>query len=182
MFSMAATTRTRFSILLGHESRYPAQVAYWLAHELGHIVLGHLSSSRAILDMDDPAKAGEGDDEERAADEFAMQLLTGVPQLEITASLENFTARELAVAATEAAPGLAIDPGILALCIGHGSGRWRQVFGALKIMSGDAPTRRPSSPQPKVGTLINQVAFRQLDWSSMSTDSIEYLQAVLTVG
>jgi hypothetical protein len=55
--------------------------AYWLfdlAHELGHIALGHVHDE-GLVDVDalSPAEVARGDDQERAANEYALELLLG---------------------------------------------------------------------------------------------------------
>jgi transcriptional regulator with XRE-family HTH domain len=58
-----------------------AQWIFWLfdlAHELAHIALGHLRNE-AVVDVDSPWKGG-GDEEEQAANEYAIHLLIGDSQ------------------------------------------------------------------------------------------------------
>src|SRR5690606_19629689 len=65
MCAMAVRVQDRFAILLAKESRFLPQVAYYVAHELGHIALGHLSSNPVMVDMEDPLKEQyRGDSEE----------------------------------------------------------------------------------------------------------------------
>jgi hypothetical protein len=104
MHAMVVKNNDRFAILLGRDATYPAPIAFTLAHEIGHIALRHLEGSDAVVDMEDPAQAEAADDEERAADGFALQLLTGDPRPQIETSIENFTAAQLASAALVAGP------------------------------------------------------------------------------
>lgn len=122
--------------------------------------------------MADPSKINNSDHEDNEADRFALELLTGTSEFDVQASTTSFNATQLADAATVAARGLNIDPAILALCLGHRSGRWRQAFGALKILEGTGPS---------VGAAINQIAGQQIDWSAVPSDAADYLRAVLGV-
>jgi Zn-dependent peptidase ImmA (M78 family) len=79
MSAMTVEVGTRSAILLGKDSLYPAHVAFYLAHEVGHIALGHIQPGSMVIDLDrtdlaDPAV----DAEEAAADAFALELLTGL--------------------------------------------------------------------------------------------------------
>jgi hypothetical protein len=159
-----------YAILLGRESRFPAQVAYILAHELGHVALRHVVDTPALMDVEDPLKSPAVDEEEVAADRFALELLTGHQQLDISANVETFSARQLADAALRQASQEAIEPGILALCLGHATGKWRQAFGALKIIP---------PGEVDVTTELNGIARDQLGWSSLPFEARDYLNTVM---
>ena len=168
MHSVAARLGERFAILIGHESQFPSQVAFWIAHELGHIANGHLDDSAAVVDVEDPLGSHDRDSEEEAADEYALELLTGSSRPSFESSVADYTATELAIAAQRIADERAVDPGVVALGMGHADGAWQQAIGALKIL-GEVPA----------GDLINTVAAQQLDWSAMGTDSGPFLKTVL---
>jgi hypothetical protein len=172
MHALTARLVDRFAILVGRESSFPAQIAYFIAHEIGHIMLGHIERGGAILEFGDPIKANHPDDEEAAADRYALELLTGDPDGEVVANISRFTATQLAVAASNASTMVKVDPGILALCLAHATGRWRQGYGALRLIS-------PESVN--VGELLNQLAVTQLDLDLLTLDGQDYLQEVLNV-
>ena len=134
MHAMTVRVGDRYAILLGFDSKYYARVSYIIAHEIGHILLGHLAQDNSLLEIDDPIKSEDPDDEEVSADRLALLLLTGSENLNITSNVASYTATQLAAAAITAAEPQQIDPGVLALCLGHATGRWRQSFGALKII------------------------------------------------
>lgn len=169
----AATARVgdRHAILIGRRSSFPAQVAYYVAHEIGHIALGHSRSSAAVLDIDDPLRAIDADDDERAANRYALELLTGSSDPTIEASVENFTAQSLADAALQEGQAHRIDPGVLALCMGHRSGRWPQVFKALRRMMGGG--------EPDVSGELNRLARGQFDWDAIPVDTQDFLDTVM---
>jgi len=173
MQAMTVKVKGRYAILLGYESAYYARVAYILAHEIGHILLGHLENSDSLLDIDDPLRANDLDAEELEAERAAFVLLTGRDNPQVLADTQSYTATRLAGAAITAADQVQIEPGILALCLGHATGKWPQTFGALKILS------RGGQP---VGDQINQLAANQFSWQELSPANREYLAQVIGFG
>ncbi|WP_405919713.1 ImmA/IrrE family metallo-endopeptidase [Streptomyces longwoodensis] len=170
MHAMTVQVDGRYAVLLGLETKYPAKAAYIIAHEIGHIALGHLGTSGALMEMGDPMVAEDSDDEEIAADRFALELLTGSEHPEILPDNLSYSSRQLAVAAIQASSEQRIDPGVIALCLGHATNLWDRSFGALKII--------PPGEQ-QVARQINEVAFQQLDWDALSYSSQEYLSRVM---
>jgi hypothetical protein len=169
MQAIAVRVGERYAVLIGRESKFHAQVAYILAHEIGHIVLDHVSGIAALLDVDDPLKLETSDEEEQSADRFALELLTGDPEPRVEATVERFSARQLAEAALRTGPYERVEPGVLALCLAHATGRWRQGFGALKLIP---------PGEEDVGSQINDLALAQLDLESLPLDGREYLHKV----
>lgn len=170
MAAMAVKITGRPVILLGQDSDYPAKIAYYIAHELGHISHGHANDVNAIVDLNDPLLNRTDDQEEKIADEYALELLTGNPKTSVSTETKKFTARQLAESVLKAAESLRVEPGTLALCFGHSTGRWSQVQSAMKIIY--------KTPQP-VWEQVNRVASTQLDWESLSDDMGAYLVAVM---
>lgn len=94
---LACVVDQRPVILLGHKHDEPGRVAFWLAHEVGHIVSGDCSPERLVLDQEDEP-AAPTDLIEQRADAYAGRLLVAddeVPAVEAT------TFRELATRAVE---------------------------------------------------------------------------------
>lgn len=173
MHAMSSAVGERAAVLLARADSYFAPFAFTLAHELGHIMLGHLSGGESIVDVEDPFRSPDRDDvEEVAADAFALELLTGQPAPTVVTTGSEFNATQLADAVTRQGPDLGIDPGVLAMCAGHTTGRWEQAYGALKILQSGARD---------VPNAINNVARRELDWSAMSADSQEYLETIMAL-
>jgi hypothetical protein len=52
MAAMAVRLADRCAILLGKDSMYPANISFFVAHELGHVALQHLEPGRAIVDLE----------------------------------------------------------------------------------------------------------------------------------
>ncbi len=96
MHAMAVKVAGRHAILLGRDAHYPAPVAFTLAHEIGHVMLGHITSSSAIIDVGDPLGPSQGDVEEDEADRYALELLLGTSRPDIQTNTPRFNSTELA--------------------------------------------------------------------------------------
>lgn len=188
MAAMTVRAAGRPYVLLAKDASYPAVIAFYLAHEIGHIALGHVEDGGAVVDMDVAGAAGDdgGDDEdavavpvaddeeEAAADEYALELLTGqtrpvvLPQREGVAS-----ARELARTASSASEQLGIEPGTLALLFGYSTGDWA---------TANASMRRIYSRPAPVWQMVNAIAADQLRLSDARGDAVTFLRAVLGQG
>ena len=169
----------RHVILVARESGPDAQYMFHVAHELGHIALGHLQDATAIVDADpsDPANQADelvDDEEERAADAYAQALLSGNPNFEVVPSNgPGFgTARELAQRAMQAGPQLGIDPGHIVMTYGYTTGAWPTAMAAVKLL--------PQQPE-RPGSLVNKVLWGQISPTDIDPSSLAYLEAVAPV-
>jgi hypothetical protein len=175
MHAMTARAGQRYALMLGREASYISAVAFTIAHEMGHIFLGHLEHSRSVVEVEDPLTSGHARNspEELGADAFALSVLTGTAEPEVYADSERFTATQLADSCLRNGRELRIEPGVLALCLAHSTGKWEQAFGALKIMQG-APV--------DVGSEINRLARRELALEEAPSDAAHYIENVLGLG
>jgi hypothetical protein len=169
MRAMVVESGGRHAILLGRDANYPAPVAFTLSHEIGHAAEGHTGAGKSIVDVGEPTFAGD-DAEERAADAFGLELLTGSPRPEITTNIDNFSARSLAEACIQAGPRRGIDPGTLALCVGYLRGDWIAANAALRFIY--------ARPAP-VWRSVNRLAAQQLHWELLGDDAARYLRLLL---
>ncbi len=170
MHAMVVAEAMAGAIMLGRDASYPASAAFTLAHEIGHLALGHVSSGGALIDVEDPVAAMDRDREELEADAYALTLLTGSPQPDIDMGLATYNAPSLAAAVLRAGPGLGIEPGTLALCIGHQQRNWPVVMTALKFIYGK-PTR--------LWKAVNGLANREMDWGLMGSDEQDFVRKLL---
>jgi Zn-dependent peptidase ImmA (M78 family) len=170
MHAMVVRHEGRHAILMARSARYSAQVAFTLAHEVGHAALGHLAQAPALVDMEDPASHGSEDEQELEADRFALALLTGRPEPNIQIEGARLTVRGLAKAAATAGPAHRIEPGTLALCVGYQQKEWKAAIGALRVLEPE-----PADPGP----LINRIAADQLEWDALGDDAADWLRTVL---
>lgn len=170
MHAMVVGVDGRFAILLGRDAAYPAPVAFTLAHELGHVMMGHLANAPALIDLEDPALARDGDEQEVEADQFALTLLTGSPEPDIRTNIDHFNAPTLAAAVLRAAVEYAVEPGTLALCLAHGRGLWPVAMSALGFIYGE---RKPAWRE------VNGIADGELDWNLLGDEAAHYLRNVM---
>jgi hypothetical protein len=170
MAAMVVSTENRNAILLGKDSDYPAHVAFYLAHELGHVALGHIKTGNVLVDLDSVLKAPTDDAEEMQADQFALELLTGQAQPLVLPYARRYTAAQLARDAIQAAVQHRIEPGTLALCFGYSTGDWATVNAAMRDIY--------RQPKP-VWTEVNLVAQHELHLDNISDDNSSYVSAVM---
>ena len=148
----------------------PLPFFFMLAHEMGHVALGHTGDSGAIVDLEEAGRPGEEDEQEVEANRFALELLTGSAEPAFTTSLNQFNSATLAHAALGAAQQYRIEPGTLALCLGYQHNKWRVATAALKYIYPEARALWP---------LINEAASNQLDWDLLDDDAALFLRRVL---
>ena len=172
MSAMALRRGDRHAILLAKDSMYPAHIAFYIAHELGHSFLGHLQPGNIVVDLEDEGLTpAEEDPEEASADRFALELLTGAASPTVLPSTDSrISAAGLADAALGASKDLRIEPGTLALCFGYSTGNWQVANAALS---------RIYTTQKPVWREINQVAVQQLVAERMPDDVKPFLSAVM---
>lgn len=135
-----------------------------LAHELGHIALKHLKEGGCIIDQKIDADAE--DEDERAANRFALELLTGDAECRIVPAGRNLTGSELASAAVRHGESNQIDPTHVALNYGHSHGHWPVAINAVKQIVGTSPSDQE---------LIRAKLFESLDQDSMKEDDLDIL-------
>jgi hypothetical protein len=172
MAAMTVRIADRWAILLARDSRYPAPIAFWLAHELGHVILRHISGEGVIVDLGNEAAPEPSDPEEASADAFALELLTGEERPVVLRDPSGAppSAAGLAKAAVERSAALGIEPGTLALCYGFSTKEWAIANGALGVLY---PQVEPIAGQ------INELAIDRLDTTRLPADSLAFLDAVL---
>jgi len=171
MCAMAVRIGNRFAVLLAKDAVYPAPIAFYLAHEIGHIALDHLGGEITLVDMQDPLEQSNlADDEELAADRFAIELLTGRPDFSVDTDARRFTARQLAKSAIMNGPQLGIEPGTLVMCFGYKTGQWRKAHAAMKLIYEGSHL---------VWAEVNGVAGKQLKWEQIPLDTADFLRAVM---
>ena len=170
MVATAVKTLDGFAVLVGKDSRFPALTAYHVAHELGHIAAGHLVESEAIIDLEEWKEQSERDQEEREADEFAMELLTGQKSSSLKCASSPKSGLELAYAINSAYAVQQIEPGTLALCYGYQISDWKTAYAALNHIY---------KRKQDVWRSLNTTAAKQLDWTAYKDDEEAYIRAVI---
>jgi hypothetical protein len=171
MAAMAVQLGARGAILLGRDAEYPAQIAFYIAHEFAHLALGHIEAGQSIVDLETSSLSEtEADPEENAADRYALELLTGQDSPVVVSGTGSASAKSLAEAALNASGELQVEPGTLALCFGYSTNQWPVANAALRYIY--------SAPKP-VWREVNSVAREQLELDQIPDDAQTYLEAVL---
>jgi Zn-dependent peptidase ImmA (M78 family) len=173
MHAMAVKAAGRHAILLGRDADYPAPVAFTLAHEIGHIMLGHIAASSAIIDVGDPLGPNQGDIEEEEADRYALELLLGTPRPDIQTNVKRFNSAQLAQAVLDQGPTQRIEPGTLALCLAYEYDLWPVANAAMQHIY---------TEQKPVWQEVNGIALRELDFAAVSDDHSDYLRNIMGIG
>jgi hypothetical protein len=168
----AARVRGRPVVILCRKAKHSAWLLFMLAHELGHLALGHIPAEGALLD--DHVDQDSPDDEEKQANAFTVELLTGQPGRRFVASGRWPNARVLAAEAREIGRQRMIDPGHVVLNYAHSMGKdfFAVANAALKFLEPHADA---------VGMLRAKMA-ESLDWSRLPEDSSEFLMRVTRHG
>ncbi|MUV14575.1 ImmA/IrrE family metallo-endopeptidase [Noviluteimonas gilva] len=171
MSAMSVRVGDRYAILLARDAQYPAPIAFYLAHEMGHILLGHLEDGCSIVDMEMLEDLGTAEDsEEMQADAFALELLTGRAQPELVVQGEGRGAQQLAREAARVGQIERIEPGTLALAFGYAAKAWPTAIAALQHIYG-----RPLD----VSGVVNTIASGQLAWRDFPDESESFVRAVM---
>jgi hypothetical protein len=170
MHAMVVGQRGRHAIMFCREASYPAIVAFTLAHEIGHIALGHVPADDILIEAEDPAGAADHDEEEMAADRYALEVLLGDPDPDITLNFDTFNHAMLADVVLRAGPEYGIDPGTLALAVAYRRNAWPVAMAAMRLIQ----------PEPMVvSDLVNKVARSQLDLDRLGSDSAAFIGRTL---
>jgi hypothetical protein len=173
MHAMVVGQYGRHAILFSREASYPAMLAFTLAHEIGHIALGHVPADNMLVEAEDPAGAADHDEEEKEADRFALEVLLGDPDPDIRINFDTFNHFELADVVLRAGPQYGIDPGTLALAVAYRRNAWPVAMAAMRLIQ----------PQPVVvSDLVNRVAAGQLDLDRLGSDSAVFIERTLGIG
>jgi len=113
MDGLTSLRSDRYAVVISKNAKHSAWLLFVLAHELGHIFQGHLRNEGVLVDELVDRKST--DEEEKTANNFALELLTGNPELEVFPVGRKASARALARAALQAGEKEQIDPGHIVL-------------------------------------------------------------------
>lgn len=143
MDGAAMLVNDRPVIVIAKKKSSRAWLSFILAHEIGHLALGHVKPNSSIVDIslqESSTYAAEGaaDKQEREADEFALQLLGGAAMERLVASWPgNAQPVDLAVEARQGSKDLGVEAGHLILRHAFATRRWPESMLALRFISED---------------------------------------------
>ena len=136
-----------------------------LAHEIGHITLGHVTDDSMLVDQ--KIDQDSDDEDEKAANRFALELLTGDPDCRIVPAGRNLTGSELATAAQRFGREKRVHPAHVALNYSYTQKHCGVAANALNELQGDAPTDQE---------LIRKALFESMDSDKISEDDLTALK------
>ena len=165
---MVAYFHQRPVVVLSLKASSPSRLLFIAAHELGHILKGHLSLTNASLLVDEEVKRESKDAEEVEANEVAAELLLGMPDKSYETK-HSYTAEQLYEYARRVGGNDRVSPGVVALNYGWRKNHWGSANGALNLLE-------PNANAPEQ---INHRLLTNLDWDSLSNDYQEYLELAL---
>jgi hypothetical protein len=130
-------------IVIARKKSSRAWLSFILAHEIGHVALGHLQASSSIVDISLQETAtyatdSAADPQERDADAFALQTMGGESvEREVSSWDQTLTPVELAVRARQASARMRIEAGHFILRHAFTKKRWPEGMTALRFLSED---------------------------------------------
>lgn len=125
-------------VIILTSNRQHGFLVFDLAHELAHIALGHVTNAKCVVDQDIDENADDPD--ERAANRFALELLTGDPGCKIVPTGRHLSGQELAAQAARYGNQHQIDPLHVALNYGHTQQHWIAASSAVKLLTPNTPS------------------------------------------
>ena len=137
-----------------------------LAHELGHISLGHTQDGAWVIDAEIDSDAEE--EHEQAANRFALELITGTPDCKIVPAGQY--PQQLKNAAIRYGEAHQIDPLHIALNYAHNSKQWGIATSAVKLIAQDAPTDQ---------SILVRALLESLDLDTLSEDDLAVLRRLM---
>jgi Zn-dependent peptidase ImmA (M78 family) len=163
---MVASFNGRPVIVICCARKAAAWLAFILAHELGHILAGHVQERFYV---DESIAQEEQDPEETEANEIAAKLLLGNLRNYVWSS--KLYPNQLESVARRFSTRDDVEPGLI--CLNYGWKRdikeeWGIAMSALK-------TFEPVQTAPHT---INQRLIPNLDWDKLDRDSQDYLRLV----
>lgn len=176
MTGMAVMVDGQPAILLGFGHDQHSRQLFVLAHELAHILCGHVQDNGVLID-EEIADVNEGlegraqvvrDDQENEADTLALRLIRN-GQLDIVRRIPRQTsAATLAAAATRLGRESGIDQGHLILSYAKEHDDWMRATQALRFL-----------PQASGAIDVLRGRFmRNIDFSAITAENSEHLLAM----
>ena len=167
MDGLAAHIKGRPVIVISKKHQQSAWLAFILAHELGHIQLGHTKDLVAVARGKlSPNTGDRSSDVEFEANQFAQQLLTGSKLFQT--GPRNLTTDELFDEVRRSGDALHVDPGTLALSYAF----HKQFFATT-----NAVLKRLEPAANALGQL-NEQFMALMAFGRLPDDSAEFLKRV----
>lgn len=179
MDGIVATIDGRPVIVLSKKKHRNSLMLFVLAHECGHIVRGHLNDKPILLDTKID-RSNDSDQQEKEANQSALEVLTGSPTLQFVHSDQYIDAESLASMARATASKTQIDPGVIVQNFAYGRVLQGVDKNIMFALANAACTILEGDKNP-VG-LIDQMFLKHVDLSSIADEHAEFLMNVAVTG
>jgi hypothetical protein len=170
MDGLVLTIEGRPVIVVSKRTGLSAWMSFIVAHEAGHVALGHCEEDQLLLDetLGEASMTGsERDPDERLADDYALRLLGGAVDLgDPLQGIESPS--EQASRAMEIQRREAVDAGHVLLTHAYRANDWQRAIAAL--MSLDQEDRAISD--------LHEAMHHEIDRARISPAAAEYLDRV----
>lgn len=137
-----------------------------LAHELGHIAMGHVNDDNGGVFVDRKIDSLATNVLEAEANAYAFGILSGKENLQV-GSRFNLNARELAVAANEYGHSNQTDPTHIILNYGYMKNLWPVATNALKIVCKNEPNDQD---------VVRKSFMESIDYDVINDDDLELIE------
>ena len=177
---MVAYFYQRPVILVSLKDLSPARLLFIIAHELGHILKGHIDSEGILVD--ESIELESSDTEESEANQLAAELLLGKSGISYDLWQKFVSGDQLASQAEEWGNRDRVSAGVVALNIAWNRANrvsdpkdkgiiWATAKNALKVLE----------PSPNAPQQINHYLAANLDWEKLGEENQDYLATMLAL-
>lgn len=171
--ALAGVFNERPAIVIMKRHKYAAWLLFLLAHEIGHIALGHLTDNKVLVD--DRVAPDDSDALEAQANTFAVELLTGKPDIRYQAPY-NLNAEALAAQAIKTGLRDGVDPGFVAL--NYADTKWLTSTSSKVHFAVGNLALAAIEPDANPVRWIHQRMCERLDWAEIGRDSRHFLRSI----
>lgn len=158
-------------INLTKKHQHESELLFLLAHEMGHVFHRHLEQGQTLVDEKVSNVLTERDAQEKQANAFAIELLTGSENGRFHSSGEKLFPKMLAEQAKAESIKRNIDPGHIALNWGHNTGNWANAKAALNIID----------PHPNWKAYLKDQLSENIDEDEANEDQLDYLYKLISI-
>jgi hypothetical protein len=177
---MVAYYADRPVILLSYNHKPSARLLFIAAHELGHLLKGHVTPDEPLID--ERVELVVDDEDETEANQMAAELLIGRSGMSYDLLGKFVTGERLATESEQLAQRDRVNSGVVALNITWSRAGRACTEKAEKIIWGvGSKALKILEPNADAPSMINQVLCQYMDWEKLGDDTTEYLTTMLNL-
>ncbi|WP_426358791.1 ImmA/IrrE family metallo-endopeptidase [Pseudocolwellia sp. HL-MZ19] len=163
MDAVAIEVAGRPVIFLTKNDKHESWLLFHLAHEIGHVIAGHLEGGDMLVDI--KIDGSDTEEHEQEANKIAFEIIIGSGPTNYGGETHGIKAIRLAEEALSQGKKDKVDPGHIILNWGYTTGIWGVASGALNYIF----------PDPQWKSFFIEKLLNNLDEDTVSEDSLEYL-------